>query len=368
MRTLLSSLVLTAFAAPASAFFVGGKAPAPAPAPAKLDGLNIVADRTVLPLNQVGLPDPEVAGLPAGFNDGVPLEHALKLLLPKGWKAALAPDLAKTVLVSWTSGLTWLEALEQVAVQTDTAANVHWNDRAVTMSPMPRESSMVQTVAVAAPSLTVDVYSPAGDPVDSAPSPVFSSPGAYIPPSSYEAPARPVYAPVPAPVSRNDVAVAPAPPYMEPPVRPMPARYVPPPAPAPVTVDSTPEIPVAAPVSVASETPTSTPTATSVDSSPATAAAPEAPPSYEDLGDFLREEVKVDRVAMSLPETIKALIPPTWTVDVRDDQNVLDNLRMDLTYVGPRGAALNAIGTKENLVLIPYIEFSKVVVTRGQVN
>lgn len=360
-RLLIPSLVLSAFAVPASAYFVGAPKPAPAPAPVNLSGMNVVADRTILPLNHVGAVDAELAGLPAGYNSGVGMDHAFKLLLPAGWRAALAPEIGKNQQVSWPQGLTWVQAIEQVANQTDAAASIHWAQKVVTLAPMPRESSMVQAVYAAPSDVAVEIYDQTGTAVDRVESPVESSPGAVYPqtPNSVRAPeAQPALAPASMPVASTH-SVMDAPSIGQ--------------EPAPAMSTYAAEPPEAAPLPVAA---VSDPEQITVESSPAQAAPVAAPVAevaevqkpYRDLGDFLSEEIQVDRVGMSLPGTISSLLPNGWTVDVRDDQKVLDNLRMDLTYVGPRGAALNAIGTRENLVLIPYLEFSKVVVTRGQAN
>lgn len=107
-----------------------------------LSGYELIADHRVDAINFVGRPDPDIMSVPAGYSDGIPLEMALKALLPPGWSGYLKPQIDKSNVVRWSRGITWTAAIEQIARQTTTSATVDWVRKIVTIDNLPPESNL----------------------------------------------------------------------------------------------------------------------------------------------------------------------------------------------------------------------------------
>jgi len=133
-------LILISSAAHAGFEVVKGDEPVNRSPTVDLSGFEMVADRRVQPLMQVGAVNPDVAAISAGFSEGIPLETALKVVLPPGWSGYMRPSINKSAMVRWTNGSTWLGALEQVGRQLSVSAVVDWNRKIVTLEPMPVEA------------------------------------------------------------------------------------------------------------------------------------------------------------------------------------------------------------------------------------
>ena len=84
---------------------------------------------------------------------------------------------------------------------------------------------------------------------------------------------------------------------------------------------------------------------------------------YPTLSMFLTEEIQVDITGATFEGAVRAAIPPGWEIDRRLPEKRLQGELVDLTAVDSRGAILNALGVKHGVTLIPFVEFSKVIVT-----
>lgn len=118
----------------------------------------LAADTTPRYLEQVGTPDAVVAAHAGGQSDGVPYDTALKIVLPKNWQGYIRQGVSPAQMVRWKAATTWLDALTQAAMQTNTIVTVDWSRNSVYVDPLPGVTAMNNTE-------TAGVYSPSVAPM-----------------------------------------------------------------------------------------------------------------------------------------------------------------------------------------------------------
>ncbi len=270
-------IVMSVAVSPAGAYPVVNGTPDGAPAPYPATSEQLVAENGSH-LIERGDPVPEVAALGGGFSKGVPLNEALKLLLPVGWKAAVSSDVDGQRQVKWSGG-SWIDALKTVGLQARVRVTVVWPRQAVLVDPFP--AAQGEDPAVDAVALVTEQ-------------------------------ARGVESPA----TTQGVAAAPT-------------------AKSPVP-------------SVKAESAAGTPI------------------DYPDEESFLQERVEIDRRDVTLKHALQLILPEGWQPDFRVSAADLPKRQVEITYAGPRGVLLHALGRRYNVAIIPYRTFKKVIITDGR--
>lgn len=72
----------------------------------------------------------------SGFGKDMPLMTALKQVVPNGWKATKVGNVDLNKKVSWRGGESWIAILDDLAGQNHFAANVNWNTKVLTITPV----------------------------------------------------------------------------------------------------------------------------------------------------------------------------------------------------------------------------------------
>lgn len=273
-----------------------------------LTGYEMVADRRVAYVTHVGAIRPEVMTVDSGRSDGVPLTVALRLVAPPGWRAAVSRDFGGDPQVSWTEGSTWAEALEQIGKQTGLTFTVHWARQTIAADPLP---------AVARQTMRSELLSARDD--------------ARRLTDEREARELEALASQPAATATDVAALA----QME--------------------RDA-----------LAGSGGVDTFAIADPDFGPgAIAPAPGGTPprTYSSLNEFLQEEIEVDVASVDFVSAVRASLPSNWEIDERVPVGALSSSIVDLTAVDTRGAILNAVALEHDVTIIPFVQFSKVIVT-----
>lgn len=74
----------------------------------------------------------EKAAVRGGFGEDMPLETAIEIIVPDGWKVS-SNELALEELVDWEGGVTWPYILEDLSVKNDISVSIDWNNRTIDM-------------------------------------------------------------------------------------------------------------------------------------------------------------------------------------------------------------------------------------------
>jgi hypothetical protein len=74
----------------------------------------------------------EKAEIRKGFADDMPLETAIEIIVPEGWKVTTNNN-ALDELVQWEGGVTWPYVLENLSASNDISVSINWNDRTIDM-------------------------------------------------------------------------------------------------------------------------------------------------------------------------------------------------------------------------------------------
>lgn len=314
----LGLLALALISSPSFAGFevVKGQLPSSAGTtkPVDLSGFELVADRRVLPLMQTGTPNPEVQMLSAGYSDGIPMETALKALLPQGWSGYIRPTINKSAVVRWTNGSTWLQALEQMGRQLSVASSIDWRRQIVTVEPMPVESLL------------------------------DARGGGLLVPHAVDAASMPIYN------ASGSTAFAPLMAEGVPPAnggRPF----------GPQAIGNT-QIQNALPPELGQDMGLGNPNIDTLNPAYMTTKYRD----YATMQDFLNEEIQVDIRGASLRAALERILPPGWDIDIPDRTPAIDNIRVDVTHVASRGSILHGLLKGLDLTLFPYPEMRKAVV------
>lgn len=72
----------------------------------------------------------------SGFGKDMPLMTALKQVVPNGWKATKLGSVDLNKKVSWRGGDSWVSILDDLAVKNNFSANVNWNTKVLTITPV----------------------------------------------------------------------------------------------------------------------------------------------------------------------------------------------------------------------------------------
>ena len=74
----------------------------------------------------------EKAQVRKGFADDMPLDTAIEIIVPEGWKVT-TNESALDELVAWEGGVTWPYVLENLSAANDISVSINWNDRTIDM-------------------------------------------------------------------------------------------------------------------------------------------------------------------------------------------------------------------------------------------
>jgi hypothetical protein len=74
----------------------------------------------------------EKAEVRGGFGEDMPLETAIEIIIPDGWKVT-TNDSAMEDEVEWEGGVTWPYILEDLSARNDISVSINWNDRTIDM-------------------------------------------------------------------------------------------------------------------------------------------------------------------------------------------------------------------------------------------
>ena len=72
----------------------------------------------------------------SGFGKDMPLMTVLKQVVPNGWKATKLGNVDLNKKVSWRGGDSWISILDDLAVKNNFSANVNWNTKVLTITPV----------------------------------------------------------------------------------------------------------------------------------------------------------------------------------------------------------------------------------------
>jgi len=309
-----------------------------------LGGYQIVADRRAGYVSHIGVQRAEVMGLSAGRSAGVPLRIALRLVAPPGWQIAVSEGVDQGLDVSWGSSATWIQALEAIGKQAGTHATVHWARNLVAIDSLPEsarvtDSREIQRVGAMGQERAMS------DRISAEETELVlgSMSGSSITDMAVME-------------SKQGLGMAQQAAQLE--TMRLAETGAPNPSAMPI---ANPERDLLREIDEFGAGIGAQPSQAYAQSTGAEA--PSQLTSYPTLSMFLTEEIQVDITGATFEGAVRAAIPPGWEIDRRLPEKRLQGELVDLTAVDSRGAILNALGVKHGVTLIPFVEFSKVIVT-----